>query len=87
MLPFCNHFVSSREWNLGNPDGSKLLLVSKSPANWATSVNARIAAFCGEVAVPAVKIISLKTGNVSGSQARAATVGIWVLREKSLSMS
>jgi hypothetical protein len=44
-----------------------LLDVSKSPASWAISVRARMAALVGELAVPAVKTISEDRGNVAGS--------------------
>ena len=62
-------------------------MVQKSPPSWATSVTALMAALTGEEDVPAVKTISLVFPSVVGSQARAATVGAGMPKEKSFRMS
>ena len=60
--------------------------MQKSPASWATSVTARMAALAGVAAVPAVKTISDDSGKVEGSHATAPTVGSGVPIERSLRM-
>ena len=59
--------ASSSRVNFGRPLATYRVPLLKSPASWATSVSARLKAFCGSGVVPAVQTISLLAGKVAGS--------------------